>query len=126
MKRPISTIIMMVLGFQWAFALHVCEGTYCHFTATETNTTVLEEVIAGEIVINEILPDGGTVELKNIGDETVDISGYWLCNFPSYSQIGNLNFVCGSSMVAAGEIVAVSGFNSILPIDGAYIGCCKG
>jgi len=66
-----------------------------------------------EVVINEILPNG-TVELKNIGTASVDISAYWLCNFPDYDQLQNVNLVCGNLMIAPGEIIAVDGLNDII------------
>ncbi len=73
--------------------------------------------LQAQVVINEILPTG-TVELKNIGNETVDVSGYWLCDFPAYQQIQNSNITCGEMMLGAGEILAVDDFNTIAPDDG--------
>ena len=72
---------------------------------------------AGQIVINEILPNG-TVEVKNIGSETVDISSYWLCDFPTYEQFADLNIICGSTMLEAGAIMAIDNFNTINGADG--------
>ena len=67
-----------------------------------------------QVVINEILV-GGTVELKNTGNTAVDVSSYWLCNFPNYDQIQNLNIACtgGDFMLEPGEILAVDGFSEI-------------
>ena len=100
MKRLLSTLFLFGIGFQIAFSLNVYfEPVFSYNTDVfltsdfndEKNTATFgNDLLAAEIVINEILPNG-TVELKNIGDEPIDISSYWLCNFPSYSQIGNLN-----------------------------------
>ena len=70
-----------------------------------------------QIVINEILP-GGTIELKNIGTTTVDVSGYWLCDFPAYQQISNSSLDCGNSVMAPGDILAVNDFNVVSAADG--------
>ena len=63
-----------------------------------------------QVVINEIFP-GGTVELLNTGTSTVDVSSYWLCDFPAYEQLSNSNIQCGELMLAAGETVTVDDFN---------------
>ena len=124
MKGLFTSLSFLVFGLQTTFALNVYleSNSTCTYDATdlseEKNTAFLEDdLLAGEIVINEILP-GGTVELKNIGDETIDISTYLLCNFPAYSMIGGMNFLCGSAMVGPGEIVAVDGFDNINHTDG--------
>jgi len=58
------------------------------------------------IVINEIIP-GNRVELKNIGNASMDISNLWLCDFPAYDRIGNLTVSCGDFNVAPNETVTV-------------------
>ena len=70
-----------------------------------------------QVVLNEIYPNG-TVELKNIGDQTVDISSYWLCDFPDYLQLSDANLVCGNLLLEAGEIVAIDNFNTVDGADG--------
>ncbi len=70
-----------------------------------------------QIVINEIFA-GGTVELKNIGNSTVDVSNYWLCDFPSYQRISNLNLECGNTNLEAGGILTVNNFNVVDGADG--------
>ncbi len=79
--------------------------------------TIMSFVVNGQIVINEILP-GGTVELKNIGPETVDVSTYWLCDFPRYEQIGDLNVRCGDALMEAGSIMAIDDFDTLNENDG--------
>ena len=70
-----------------------------------------------QVVINEILPNG-TVELKNIGQSNVDVSTYWLCDFPAYQQIQNSNIICGNTDMAPGSILTVDNFNTIDGSDG--------
>ena len=62
-----------------------------------------------QVVINEFLVDANTVELKNLGTEEVDVSGYFLCSFPAYSQIGNLTLFGDDFLLGPGEIIAVAG-----------------
>ena len=62
-----------------------------------------------QIEISEIAYNGD-VELINTGSSTVDISNFWLCNRPSYSQLSNLTLECGQLNLAPGETVTVSGF----------------
>jgi len=60
------------------------------------------------IVVNEIIPTGGLVELKNIGDESLDVSSYILCNFPDYERLDALTINCGGDyMLDAGETLTV-------------------
>ena len=80
-------------------------------------TLHLSQSLNAQIVLNEIIP-GGQVEIKNTGGSTVDISSYWLCNFPTYTQLSSLTLECGSLNLAAGEIVAVSGFSALSAGDG--------
>jgi len=63
-----------------------------------------------QIVINEF-SSNGTVEVKNLGTSSVDISNYWLCNFPAYTQFVNLTLECGNLNLGPGELTTVSGFN---------------
>jgi len=79
----------------------------------------LSGALTSQVVINEILPSDG-VELKNLGTTAVDVSGYWLCNFPDYQSIGNLTTVCGNTMMMPGELLTVSGFS--VPTGDAELG----
>lgn len=65
------------------------------------------------IVINEIFPEENKVELKNLSDEAIDVSGYFLCEFPAYAQLTNLALDCSSTdyILDPGEILVVE-FNS--------------
>jgi hypothetical protein len=70
----------------------------------------------GRAIINEILGNG-FVELKNAGDAAIDISDYWLCDFPFYDQLKNLTIECGDLMLEPGELVTVGTSN--ITINGA-------
>ena len=65
--------------------------------------------VLSQVVINEIDPVTQTVELKNIGETVVDVSGYFLCSFPTYNQMSNLTLVSGDLMMVGGSITVVSG-----------------
>ncbi len=59
-----------------------------------------------QVVINEII-EGSGVELKNIGSESIDISSYWLCDFPAYDRLDDLVINCGSLLLEPGESITV-------------------
>ena len=48
---------------------------------------------------------GGTFELRNTGNSTVNLSNYWICDFPDYRRLDQLTIECGSLNLAAGEEV---------------------
>ncbi len=61
-------------------------------------------------IISEINASSGQVEIYNDQLGAVDVSTYYLCNFPDYSQISDLNIVCGSYLIEVGEYLVVDGF----------------
>ena len=77
----------------------------------------IEEELTGDIIISEVFPDG-TVELKNVGETTVDVSTYWLCNFPAYVEMSELTLECGSLVMEPGDIIAVNDFTAFNAADG--------
>ncbi len=72
-----------------------------------------------QIVINEV-KENGSVELKNLGATTIDVSTYWLCDFPSYRQLnnGSITVESGNLNMTPGAILEISGFNFIDSVDG--------
>ena len=54
-----------------------------------------------DIRIVNVDPATEWVTIKNFGSETIDISGYWLCQRPQYDQLGN----AGSIRVVFGDLV---------------------
>lgn len=59
------------------------------------------------IVINEIVDDN-MVEILNVSNNTIDVSGFWFCQFPDYQGIGNLIDICGGDLLLdPGEILAI-------------------
>lgn len=62
-----------------------------------------------QIIINEFQPETNTIELKNIGASTVDVSSYEACSFPVYNAMEDLTLVSGSLSMAPGDILVVSG-----------------
>lgn len=62
-----------------------------------------------QVIINEFQPETNTIELKNIGSTTVDVSSYEACSFPVYDAMEDLTLVSGSLNMAPGDILVVSG-----------------
>ncbi|WP_353482330.1 hypothetical protein [Haliscomenobacter sp.] len=58
----------------------------------------------------------GEVELKNLGTSNVNISTYWLCNFPAYDLISDLTFTCGSAVIEPGKVAVVKGQSVTVPL----------
>jgi hypothetical protein len=62
-----------------------------------------------QIIINEFQPETNTIELKNIGNTTVDVSSYEACSFPEYNAMDELTLVSGTLLMAPGDITVVQG-----------------
>ncbi|MBT8218781.1 MAG: hypothetical protein KJP00_03100, partial [Bacteroidia bacterium] len=63
------------------------------------------------IVINEITYWGGdTIELWNVGHDTVDISSWWFCSRFDYGQVSSMNLESGSLMLVPGKYAVLTGF----------------
>ena len=58
-------------------------------------------VIDFDIRIVDVDPATEWVTIKNLGTETIDISGYWLCQRPKYDQLGD----AGAIRVVFGDLV---------------------
>ena len=71
-----------------------------------------------QIVINEIDFVNNTVEIKNIGNATVEVGSYQLCSKPSYKSLGMLTKISGSTSLAAGEFLVVTLSWSLSENDG--------
>ncbi len=71
------------------------------------------------VVINEF-GNNGQIEILNGTDEAIDISDYWLCDFPNYQQLSALTLECGDLMLGPGEVVVVSDF--AFDVTGAELG----
>ncbi len=74
--------------------------------------------VSAQVVINEIIPPN-TVELKNLGAGTVNVSSYTLCQFPVYNQLSNISQICGGDlMMEGGSLIAVTVSININANDG--------
>ncbi len=60
-----------------------------------------------QVVISEVFADG-SFELRNTGTATVDISSYWICDFPRYRALSGLTIECGNLNLGANEEVVIS------------------
>ncbi|OAV44547.1 T9SS type A sorting domain-containing protein [Lewinella sp. 4G2] len=63
-----------------------------------------------DVIINEFSA-AGEIELFNGTDRAIDVSNYWLCNFPGYERVSTLNLVCGDLVLQPGEVMVVSGID---------------
>ena len=71
-------------------------------TAPETATTT-SEVSRGEVsplVIVAVDFDAGFILIRNDGDEDYDLTGHWICNRPTYSELP-------SEVLAPGKIIEI-------------------
>jgi len=75
------------------------------------------------IVLNEIFADESKIELRNVGSTTIDVSEYWLCQFPTYGQLFNLPLDCSATdyVMEPGDILVVE-FNATLSSSTGEIG----
>lgn len=62
-----------------------------------------------QIIINELQTDIDRIELYNAGDATVDVSSYFLCSFPLYTQLSSAIIVSGNLDLGPDEYLVVSG-----------------
>jgi hypothetical protein len=67
--------------------------------------------VSAQVIINEVDYHNGFIEIKNVGGDTVDISGWWLCARFVYPKIFDLQVESGNTNLAPGGILAVSGFD---------------
>jgi len=75
--------------------------------------------VQAQIVINELDIASQQVEIKNQGLSTVNITGYRLCNFPSYPSLTSSLVISGSLSVPAGGLVLVNGSGlNLSTVDG--------
>ena len=85
-------------------------GVICYLLLLSPTST------AQEVIINEISATG-TVELKNVSAFPVDVSDYWLYNFPTLRRVGELETLCDTTFLQPNAIMAVEGF-VVNPADG--------
>ena len=67
----------------------------------------LIQLAAAQIVISEVDPATGTIELHNVGMEAADASGHILCNRPAYAPVGDLEVVSGEMMIPADGLLVI-------------------
>ena len=48
-----------------------------------------------QVIISEVDPSSGMIELHNTGDDAVDVSTMFFCNRPAYASLANLEIVSG-------------------------------
>ena len=107
-----------VTGLELDLNVNDLDGCFSLSNAIEVNRIDCSTPGVANIVINEV-NGSDEIEITNTGDASQDISSYWLCNFPAYTQISNLDLICGDDLILEpGEFVTVdAGFN-VDPADG--------
>jgi hypothetical protein len=69
-------------------------------------------LVNAQVVINEVQPATNTIELKNLSETTVDVTGYFICSFPAYKSLQTITVLSGSKMIAPGGFLVISaGYN---------------
>jgi len=90
-----------------AMGMNTANLSGCFSLSNSIAVNRIDCTTSGGIVINEI-NNNGEVELRNTGTGSVDISSYWLCNFPGYDQLSTLTLQCGGDLILdPGELVTV-------------------
>ena len=67
--------------------------------------------------ISKLDPSTNSVALKNFGSSTVDISGYWFCNFPAYGQVSSMT---STVMLNPGEEINIASSVNFAVADGEF------
>ncbi len=70
----------------------------------------------GNLSISEVTASG-EIEIFNGTDESIDLSTYWLCNFPAYQQLSALTVECGELNLLPGEYLVITGFDGFDAVD---------
>ena len=65
----------------------------------------INEVSHGEV---DFMGSSNWVELYNAGTSDVDVSGLFLCDFPSYPQINTLTVLSGNTTIPAGGFLVLA------------------
>lgn len=63
--------------------------------------------LAQGLVISEVDPAAGWLELHNPTGAPIDSSGLWLCHRPAYAQAGGLELLAGARVVPPGSHVVL-------------------
>ena len=90
--------------------------------STTAAPTTTQAAPAGTVAIDGLqisiveFGETGFIEISNTGDEAVDVNGIWLCQFPSYADLGNV--VDGGVIPAGGSVQIPAGTAGALNIDG--------
>ena len=91
-------------------------------TPGDTNVAI---AAPGRILISELSVCNQVFELENVGLNAVDLSNWYLCNFPDYSTIlsPSVNVLSGSLLLAPGDFVTLrwAGMNSAAGELGLYL-----
>ena len=63
--------------------------------------------IFAQVIISKVFANG-SFELRNTSNGTIDISSYWICDYPDYRALNSLSIECGTMNLAAGATIVFS------------------
>ena len=84
------------------------DATETTSTAPPTTAAIPEggEALADLLIIAVTFGAFGTVTIENRGDEDADVNGIWICQFPTYKDLGT---IVPGAVIAAGSTVEIPG-----------------
>lgn len=83
--------------------IEVCVDESTSYSVNTTLQIVISEVDYNGNIGNDVL------ELKNVGQTTINISSWWICSRIRYNQLSSLNVVTGSLNLSPGNLVTLDG-----------------
>lgn len=90
------------------------------FILTLLFTAFIFVQINAQIRIVQVDPATEVVTIHNYGSTTVDISGYFFCQYPIYFQVSSMTVNSGSTMLAAGADVTITSLVNFGNTDGEF------
>ena len=80
---------------------------FCSFSMANVNSFNSSEDPTTTVRLTAVNSITGEITMTNIGNTTFDITGFWLCDQPSYTALNNLTPTAGNYILAMGESVTV-------------------
>ena len=82
---------------------------FCLLLCASISNKANSQTLGGTVLISEISLCDQAIELQNVGNTNVDVSSWYLCNFPAYDQIfsANVQIISGSTALAPGDFVTI-------------------
>ncbi len=87
------------------------------YSGTGTENGADQWITFRSVRISKLDPSTNSVALKNFGSSTVNISGYWFCNFPAYGQVSSMT---STVMLNPGEEINIASSVNFAVADGEF------